>query len=111
MRPLPIAPTLICLLGAFLPNIDEGTIVGKPEIGIVAATVPLIAFFTKLRRLECFFSFDIIWQDVKSDNLFVISRPSTDCVYLANLPFKSARAYLSNPHKLSTDQVFLPGRR
>jgi hypothetical protein len=54
MRPFPIAPTFIWLLGAFFPMTDAGTIVGNPERGIVAATVPLSAFLTKLRRLENF---------------------------------------------------------
>jgi hypothetical protein len=30
MRPVPIAPTLIRLLGAFAPNTDAGTIAGNP---------------------------------------------------------------------------------
>src|SRR5580658_606732 len=33
--PMPMAPTLICLLGAICPRTDAGTIVGKP---VMAAT-------------------------------------------------------------------------
>ncbi len=33
MRPTPMAPILICLLGANCPKTREGTMVGKPDGG------------------------------------------------------------------------------
>jgi hypothetical protein len=43
MRPVPIAPMFILLLGAFLPKTEEGTMVGIPST-TVEAIVPLIDF-------------------------------------------------------------------
>jgi hypothetical protein len=41
MRPTPIAPMLIRLLGAAFPKTDAGTIAGKPAaIDVAAATLP-----------------------------------------------------------------------
>ena len=45
IRPVPIAPTLIRLPGAFFPNTDAGTIEGKPIAMVVPTTV-----FTELLR-------------------------------------------------------------
>src|ERR1700723_280161 len=45
IRPTPIAPTLIRLLGAICPNTEEGTIVGNPALAAAAIEV-----FRKLRR-------------------------------------------------------------
>jgi hypothetical protein len=45
MRPTPIAPMLMRVLGAICPSTLDGTIVGKPA----AAATPA-AVFTKLRR-------------------------------------------------------------
>src|SRR5262249_35126781 len=56
MRPLPMAPMLMRLLGAYAPKTEEGTMVGK-FILVDAATPPIIAVFTKVRRdiVEGFF--------------------------------------------------------
>jgi hypothetical protein len=49
---------LILLLGAFLPNTEEGTIVGTPMT--VEATAPLaVSDRNSLRETEVFDSFDI----------------------------------------------------
>ena len=39
MRPTPMAPTLICLLGAYWPKTDDGTMVGKPATAAAPAAV------------------------------------------------------------------------
>src|SRR5436305_4546989 len=39
IRPTPIAPTLMRLLGAYCPNTDGGTIAGNPAIAAVAPAV------------------------------------------------------------------------
>ena len=38
MRPVPIAPTLIRLLGAAAPRTDDGTMAGKPATTVEATT-------------------------------------------------------------------------
>jgi hypothetical protein len=38
MRPAPITPTLMRLLGAFWPNTVEGTMAGKPMAAAVCST-------------------------------------------------------------------------
>jgi len=50
MRPLPIAPMLMRLLGALAPNTDEGTMLGKPLRSSDAAAVPTKAVFTNVLR-------------------------------------------------------------
>src|SRR5512146_3511289 len=45
MRPTPMAPTLMRLLGAYCPNTVAGTMVGNPTTAAV-----LKLFFRKLRR-------------------------------------------------------------
>src|ERR1035441_10889336 len=45
MRPTPMAPTLMRLLGAICPKTDEGRIVGKPATAATPTDV-----FRKLRR-------------------------------------------------------------
>jgi hypothetical protein len=44
MRPTPIAPTLIRLLGAFSPKTLEGTMVGK----LMAAAAPIFRKFLRV---------------------------------------------------------------
>ena len=44
MRPTPIAPTLMRLLGAYCPKTEEGRIVGTPIAALAATPV-----FTNLR--------------------------------------------------------------
>jgi hypothetical protein len=47
MRPHPICPIWIFLLGAFAPKTDEGTIVGNPAMPTVIASEDLM----NLRRV------------------------------------------------------------
>ena len=49
IRPTPMAPILILLLGAFLPITEAGTIVGKPVTAMVVAALAFKLFLTKLR--------------------------------------------------------------
>ena len=50
MRPVPIAPILMRLLGAFGPNTDAGTIVGNPATRMDEAPNPLPTAFKNSRR-------------------------------------------------------------
>jgi hypothetical protein len=51
MRPIPIAPMLILLLGAFLPITLAGTMVGNAEAGKAEiANVPAAPFTVFLRK-------------------------------------------------------------
>ena len=52
MRPVPMAPMLMRLLGACAPKTEEGTIAGKPE-ATAAAPSPFAAAVTNARR-DCF---------------------------------------------------------
>ena len=50
MRPVPIAPTLMRLPGAFAPNTEAGTIAGKPPSTDVE-TIPVAATVMNSRRV------------------------------------------------------------
>lgn len=50
IRPVPMAATVIRLLGEFLPNTVDGTIEGNPLKTIDVATVPFTDFVMNLRR-------------------------------------------------------------
>src|SRR5262245_59101304 len=50
MRPVPIAPTLIFLLGAAAPKTEAGTIEGKPEARTDVAPRPWAAIVRAFRR-------------------------------------------------------------
>ena len=50
MRPVPIAPTLMRLLGAVAPKTDAGTIAGKPAASTEVAPRPCAASPSALRR-------------------------------------------------------------
>jgi hypothetical protein len=54
MRPLPMAPMLIRLLGAFCPKTDSGTIVGKPETKMEEDTIPWPTVLINPRRDDAF---------------------------------------------------------
>jgi len=54
IRPTPIAPTLIRLLGDVLPKTVAGTIAGNPAATVVAAAaLPAVA---RKDRRDCFFA-------------------------------------------------------
>src|SRR5262245_44293016 len=53
MRPVPIAPTLIRLLGDVAPNTEAGTMAGKPA-ATDEAIIPLPAVARNRRRLILF---------------------------------------------------------
>ena len=48
--PNPICPILILLLGAFFPNTEDGTIVGKTAVPTAVA----VAYLRKFLRFICF---------------------------------------------------------
>jgi hypothetical protein len=60
IRPVPIAPTFIRLLGAFFPNTLAGTMLGKFANAMVPA-VALRLFFKNFLREEDTFDF-FIWS-------------------------------------------------
>ena len=61
MRPVPMAATLMRLLGAFFPSTDAGIIVGKPLTSADEANVPLVARSINFRRETVdFFGEDMI---------------------------------------------------
>jgi hypothetical protein len=61
IRPVPIAPTVIRLLGAFLPKTVEGTMDGKPLSAIDEAMVVLTEDEMNFRRVTMdLFSFFMV---------------------------------------------------
>src|ERR1039457_5126003 len=50
MRPFPMAPTLMRLLGAVCPNTEDGTMAGKPATKELEATAPATAVLMSSRR-------------------------------------------------------------